>query len=67
MLFIALFYFFLSRLFTENRIEVSEGRLVQIMNLLKLAPEIQEYLKKLNDPSRLGSGIRDKQTQVEKL
>jgi len=47
------------------------------MNLLKLAPEIQEYLKNLNDSSLLRffnvkrlrpiASIKDKQTQLEKF
>jgi hypothetical protein len=36
-----------------RKLGISKARLTQIMNLLKLAPEIQEDLKNLNDPSLL--------------
>ena len=55
----------------------SRARITQIMNLLKLAPEIQEYLRNLNDPSLLRffnekrfkpiASIKDKQTQLKTL
>jgi DNA-directed RNA polymerase sigma subunit (sigma70/sigma32) len=60
-----------------RKLEVSKARLTQIMNLLKLAPEIQEYLKNLSNPSLLRffnekrlrpiASIKDKQAQLEKF
>ena len=60
-----------------KKLGISKARLTQIMNLLKMAPEIQEYLKNLNDPSLLSffnekrlrsiASIKDKQTQLEKF
>ncbi len=56
---------------------IRQSQATQIMNLLKLAPEIQEYLKNLNDASLLRffnekrlrpiTCIKDKQTQLEKF
>jgi hypothetical protein len=61
----------------SRKLGISKARLTQIMNLLKLAPEIQEYLKNINDPSLLNffnekrlrpiASIKDKQTQLEKF
>jgi hypothetical protein len=60
-----------------RKLGISKARLTQIMNLLKLAPEIQEYLKSLNDPSLLSffnekrlrpiANIKDNQIQLEKF
>ena len=56
---------------------ITKARLTQIMNLLKLAPRIKEYLKNLNDPALLRyfnekrlrpiASIKDKQNQLEKF
>jgi hypothetical protein len=56
---------------------ITKARLTQIMNLLKLTPEIQEYLKNLSNPSLLRffnekqlrpiASIKDKQAQVKKF
>jgi hypothetical protein len=61
----------------SRKLGISKARLTQIMNLLKLAPEIQDYLKNLNDPSLLNffnekrlrsiASIKDNQTQLEKF
>ena len=60
-----------------RKLRISKARMTQIMNLLKLAPEIREYLKDLNDPSPLIyfnekrlrpiAGINDKQKQLAKF
>jgi hypothetical protein len=60
-----------------RKLGISKARLTQIMNLLKLAPEIREYLKNLNDPSTLNyfnekrlrpiASIKDKQKQLAKF
>jgi hypothetical protein len=60
-----------------RKLKISKARLTQIMNLLKLAPEIQESLKNLSDPSLLRyfnekrlrpiTCIKDKHTQLEKF
>ena len=36
-----------------RKLEISKARLTQIMNLLKLAPEINSYIKKLDDQELL--------------
>jgi len=56
---------------------MSGARLTQIMNLLKLAPEIRSYIKKLDDWELLNyfnekrlrpiASIEDKHTQLEKF
>jgi hypothetical protein len=60
-----------------RELKISKARLTQILNLLKLAAEIQDYLKNLNDPSLLNffnekrlrpiASIKDKQAQLEKF
>ena len=60
-----------------RKLGLSKARLTQIMNLLKLAPEIRSYIKKLDDLELLNyfnekrlrpiAGIEDKQTQLEKF
>ncbi len=60
-----------------SKLGISKARLTQMMNLLKLAPEIREYLKDLNDPSPLNyfnekrlrpiASIKDKQRQLAKF
>jgi hypothetical protein len=60
-----------------RKLGISKARLTQIMNLLKLAPEIREYLKDLNDPALLNyfnekrlrsiAGIKDKHMQLGKF
>ena len=57
-----------------RKLRISKARLTQIMNLLKLAPEIRAYLKDLNDPSPINyfnekrlrpiASIKDKQKQL---
>ena len=32
---------------------ITRARMTQIMNLLKLAPEIREYIRNLNDPEEI--------------
>ena len=59
------------------KLGLSKARLTQIMNLLKLAPEIRSYIKKLDDLELLNyfnekrlrpiASIEDKQTQLEKF
>jgi hypothetical protein len=56
---------------------MSKARLTQIMNLLKLAPEIRSYIKNLEDPELLNyfnekrlrppANLKDKQTKLEKF
>ena len=60
-----------------RKLGTSKARLTQIMNLLKLAPEIQDYLKKLSNPSLLRffnekrlrpiASIKNKKAQLEKF
>ena len=60
-----------------RKLGTSKARLTQIMNLLKLAPEIQEYLKNLSNPSLLRffnekrlrpiASIKNKKAQLEKF
>ena len=60
-----------------RKLGISKARLTQIMNLLKLAPEIQSYIKNLEDPLHLHyfnekrlkplANLKDKQTQLEKF
>ena len=68
---------FYTRAGLARKLGISKARLTQIMNLLKLAPEIREYLKDLNDPSPLYyfnekrlrpiASIEDKQKQLAKF
>jgi transcriptional regulator with XRE-family HTH domain len=56
---------------------VNKARITQIMNLLKLAPEIQDYLKSLTDPLQIQyftekrlrpiTKIEDHQEQIRKF
>jgi hypothetical protein len=60
-----------------RKLGISKARFIQIMNLLKLAPEIREYLKDPNDPLPLNyfnekrlrpiASIKDKQKQLAKF
>ena len=60
-----------------RRAGVNRARITQIMNLLKLAPEIQDYLKNLTDPLqiqyfsekrlRLIAKTKDQQEQIRKF
>ena len=60
-----------------RKLRISKARMTQIMNLLKLAPEIRQYLKDLNDPSSLNyfnakrlrpiASIKDKQERLAKF
>jgi hypothetical protein len=60
-----------------RKLGMSKARLTQIMNLLKLAPEILSYIKKLDDLELLNyfnekrlrpiASIEDKHTQLEKF
>ena len=57
-----------------RKLGISKARLTQIMNLLKLAPEIKSYIKKLDDQELLHffnekrlrpiAGIQDKKIQI---
>jgi len=60
-----------------RKLGMSKARLTQIMNLMKLAPEVRGYLKSLDDPELLRyfnekrlrpiTNLKDKKTQLEKL
>jgi hypothetical protein len=60
-----------------RKLGMSKARLTQIMNLMKLAPEVRGYLKSLDDPLHLHyfnekrlrppANLKDKQTQLEKF